>query len=130
MACHIKYDAQSGFIRQIMDISPAEADLYAEPGWQVMAVAVPPTLAADYVLAGTVTPRPVLPDFDKTAILADGIDTATLSGLPDPCTVTVNGQDHSVTGGVLELDADHPGTYRVEIRHFPYRDFVQEITAA
>ncbi|MFV3131961.1 hypothetical protein [Niveispirillum sp. KHB5.9] len=88
-----------------------------------------PDLLADYVVSGTITPRPILPQFDKTSILADGTDIATLSGLPDPCTVLVNGEEHTITGGTLELDADYPGTWRVEIRHFPYRDFVQEITA-
>jgi hypothetical protein len=129
MASFIKYHILTGLIRQVMDISPDEANLYEEPGWSVMAVDAPPTLSTDYVLGGTVTPRPTLPAFDKTSILANGTDTATLSTLPDPCAVTVNGVEFSITGGTLELDADYPGTYRVEIRQFPYRDFVQEIIA-
>lgn len=129
MVSFIKYHTQSGRIRQAMDISPEEANLYEEPGWSVMTVDTPPTLSTDYVLAGAVTPRPTLPAFNRTSILANGTDTATLSGLPDPCAVTVNGVAHSIVGGTLELDADYPGTYRVEIRQFPYRDFVQEITA-
>lgn len=129
MVSFIKYHTQSGRIRQAMDIGPDEAVLYEETGWSVMAVDTAPALSTDYVLAGIVTPRPVLPGFDKTSILADGTDTATLSGLPDPCIVHVNGATHSITGGTLELDADYPGIYQVEIREFPYRDFIQEITA-
>lgn len=129
MPSFIIYHQQTGFIRQSMDIASDEAILYQDLEWGVMAVATPPSFSADYVLSGVVTPRPVLPAFDKTSILADGVDSATLSGLPDPCEVWINGQSIPVTGGVLELDADYPGTYRVEIRHFPYRDFVQEIIA-
>ncbi len=129
MGRYVLYSPQTGLIRQVMDIADDEADLYEQPDGAVMPVTASPELERDYVLDGVVIPRPTLSAFDKTSIAADGIDTATLSGLPDPCTILINGQEHTVTGGTLDLDADRPGTYRVEIRHFPYRDFAQEITA-
>lgn len=129
MPGYFLYHVSSGLIVQYMEVSERELFLYETTG----RAAIPTTSAANlsslYVLDGVATPRPSLTGFDKTAILADGADTAILSGLPNPCTILINGQEHIVTGGTLELDADYPGTYRVEIRHFPYRDFVQEIIA-
>lgn len=74
-------------------------------------------------------PRPSLA-FDKTSIVADGEDTATLTGLPDPCTVIVDDEAYEVTGGTLEIASDMPAVYRIEIEDpFPYLPFVAEITA-
>lgn len=133
MGWYCIFRSGTGQIMQCMNIPSDEAPLYERPNEipavQVMACNAAPDMFGDYVVGGAVVQRPTLPSFDKTSILANGSDTATLSGLPDPCTVLVNGQEYIVTGGTLELDAGYPGTYRVEIRHFPYRDFVQEIIA-
>lgn len=76
-----------------------------------------------------IIPRPDLA-FDKLTIIADGVDEAVLSDLPDPCMVVINGQTHEVTGGSLELSADVPATYVVEIRNpFPYQRFRAEVVA-
>lgn len=67
-----------------------------------------------YVLGGSVVPRPVLA-FDKTSIAADDTDTATLTGLPDPCTVSIDGTEYEVTGGTLEITSALPAIYQIEI---------------
>ena len=82
-----------------------------------------------YVVDGELEARPVL-EFSKLNIAADGVDEAVLANLPDPCTVVINGEPHEVTGGSLELSADVPATYVVEIRDpFPYQRFRAEVVA-
>lgn len=66
---------------------------------------------------------------DKTTIAADGTDSATITGLPDPVMVMIDGERHEVTGGVLELTADVPSTYRLAVDHWPYLPWVLEIVA-
>lgn len=133
MSWYCIFRSGTGQIMQCMNIPSDEAALYERPNEipavQVMACNTAPDMFGDYVVAGAVVPRPTLPSFNKTSISLGGADTAILTGLPDPCEVSINRTRHTVTGGTLELEADYPGTYRVEIRHFPYRDFAQEIIA-
>ena len=55
------------------------------------------------------------PAIDKFTVQADGSDTVTISGLPIPCSVTVNGQTVTVDDGTLELTFDLPGDYPVKL---------------
>lgn len=53
---------------------------------------------------------------DKRILAADGVDTATISGLPDPCWLRVNGEFREVAGDVsVALTADAPSQIVVEI---------------
>lgn len=81
------------------------------------------------IVAGEIVERPTLA-FDKTTILADGEDKATLTGLPDPCTVLVDGTPYEVTGGTLQVTSDMPATYEIEIEDpFPAQYFKATIHA-
>ena len=86
----------------------------------------------DYVdLSGdepVVRERPALLGFDKTRILADDTDTATLRDLPSPCTVLVNGVAHTITGGELALSCHLPIRLTVVIDAFPYLPFQEVVT--
>jgi hypothetical protein len=74
-----------------------------------------------YMRNGTPTLRPELPaTIDRTNLTADGIDTATITNLPNPSTVTVNRQSVTVEDGTLELTFDLPGSYVVKVESFPY----------
>ena len=73
---------------------------------------------------------------DTAEITADGVDAATLTGLPDPCTVVIDADDPTVEttvtevgGGGFVVTASDPGTYAVEVRRFPFMPFRVEITA-
>lgn len=60
--------------------------------------------------------KPVIePVIDKEYVVADGIDEISLSGLPVPCVVHINGEDIPVDDGSLELSIDQPGVYRVRV---------------
>lgn len=78
---------------------------------------------AHYVHDGEVKPRPPMPaTLDKTTITADDTDEATLTGLPDPCTVTIDETTHKVTGGSLTITSPMPATYNITCRAWPYLD--------
>jgi hypothetical protein len=121
--------ADGRIVRTGMVSRPEWALEQAVPGSGEIALTIEADPETQFFSDSQLTPRPVLAGLDRLTIAADGVEVATLAGLPDPCPVTVNGQAHSVTGGVLELTADYPGDYRVEVRHFPWRDFTATITA-
>lgn len=79
---------------------------------------------SDYYHDGT---APVLrPDnpstLDKTNIQSNSTDTATISNIPSPADVFINGKRYEVTDGVLEFTTDTPGSYRIRVQSFPYLD--------
>ena len=60
---------------------------------------------------------PVEAVWDKMVLDADGVDTATLSGLPVPCQVMVDGVVYDVDDGSLELTVTSPGDFYVWLDH-------------
>lgn len=71
------------------------------------------------------TPRPECPVLcDRIQIDADGLDTATLSGIPENTVVSVSGPVEAelvVSDGVLEFTAAIPGDYVLAVRPWPAR---------
>jgi hypothetical protein len=59
-------------------------------------------------------------DFDKLTVTANGTDTATLSTLPNPCTVYVDEVATIVTDGSFEFTADAVGTYSIRVSEVSY----------
>jgi len=66
-----------------------------------------------YVENGSVVERPHFP------ITIEG---STITGIPIPTTITIEGVSYEVTEGTLELEFDAPGSYTVSLRSFPYLD--------
>lgn len=58
----------------------------------------------------------------KSTIVADGADIASISGLPQPCTVTLEGQIYRVEDGTLSLTTDIPGSFLLTVQAWPYLD--------
>lgn len=58
--------------------------------------------------------------WDKQVIDADGVDTATLSGLPIPCQVSVDGVVYDVDDGGFEFAATSPGDFHVMVDEVQY----------
>lgn len=52
---------------------------------------------------------------DKTTITADGVDAATVSGLPVPCTVYVDGAAVAVADGTFIFKASAAGAYTLTV---------------
>ena len=72
------------------------------------------------LLGGEIIPRQVMaPTLSAASIVADGVAEVVISGLPDPCTVTVTGVATlgplEVTGGELRLTAEVAGELRVRV---------------
>lgn len=74
---------------------------------------------------GVVKRPPMSCALDKTRIAADGTEVATLSGLPDPCTVTLKDPENKmvsveVTGGTETIDTGLVGEHVIEVSAFPH----------
>ena len=87
----------------------------------------------EYVVDGVIHPRPVMPvQFDNATVPADGMSAVTLTGIPTDAMVRVRGpatDAFTVHDGTLEMTFDAPGSYRIGIEKFPYRDFEALINA-
>lgn len=87
------------------------------------------------VKLGLVSPRPSLTLApSKTTVAADGVDAAVID-VPANAEVVVEMPWNeelrtTVAAPPLELTFDRPGTYRVKVSAFPYRDAWVEIHAA
>jgi hypothetical protein len=81
-----------------------------------------------YVLSGVLTARPVIA-FDTLAIDADDTDVATVD-LEETFNATIDGVDHVITGGLLEIASPMPASYSVVIRHWPFQDFAATVVAS
>lgn len=64
--------------------------------------------------------RRLFVSWDKTQVLADGIEEATLTVLPTPCTVYVDGTATIVDDGSFEFAAADPGVYTIAIDEVQY----------
>jgi hypothetical protein len=86
-----------------------------------LVVAPDSSLTNYYVANGTLHSKIAFTGtWNKTAIIANGADLARLRFLPDPCQMTINGDQVTVTGGRLDLTATAPGDYVVELTDVRY----------
>ncbi|MGF7174726.1 hypothetical protein [Azospirillum doebereinerae] len=126
----VHYDPATGRIAQVAQLGQVEADFLKVPG--CAALRMPANPQRDWVnitlAEPAVEPRPTLTGFDRTTIAADGMEKASLNGLPVPCAVTIDGIVHTVTTGELAISAAYLGEYRIEIDHFPYFPFTETVT--
>lgn len=77
-----------------------------------------------------VVERPSMPfTVQKPAVIADGLDVATIADLPSPCTVTIDGQIFEVDDGTVELTFDEPGKHTITLSAWPYLNHTVEIIA-
>ena len=72
-----------------------------------------------YILDGQPTERPTQ---------STTLDGHTLTGLPIPATLHIDGETYPVDDGEAELDFILPGTYRLRVEAWPYRDWEGEVT--
>jgi hypothetical protein len=117
---HFEYRIVSGQI--VKYHSRPEGGLLAIPDAGNALIAAPdPNLTNYYVANGTLHSKIAFTGtWNKTAIIANGADLARLRFLPDPCQMTINGDQVTVTGGRLDLTATEPGDYIVELTDVRY----------
>lgn len=130
MPSYAIYDVATGRIRQVTTCDAEFLDIQPiGPGQSAREVSEDVNNADDYMEGGFPVPRPTLA-FDKTTIVANGVDEAVLANLPNPTTVLVDGAEHVVTDGTFELSAIMPATYVVEVPDpFPYLSYRAEVVA-
>ncbi|CAI8743137.1 conserved protein of unknown function [Methylococcus capsulatus] len=126
------YQPSTGRILELpKSIPDAYAHLYLGPDRHVIEGAWYPD--RHYIgPVGALERPPQETSLDTITIRADGEDVATLSRLPDPCTVEIYGPVRDVIeveGGVLEFCADVPGRYELVVKAFPWLDFTGMIHA-
>lgn len=125
---HMAFFGEDG---RLISLQSIEADLDLVDG-AIAAVSVPagtnPNSLYLDTSTGRIGPRPS-PTFDRVRIPADGLTAATMTDLPRPCAVTINGQTYTVEDGQLELTFSTPGTYRVSVVQWPCVPLFQEIVA-
>ena len=83
-----------------------------------------------YIVDYIVCDRPAFPGvLSSSSIIADGVDGVTISSLPNPTLVMINGSNYEVTDGIFEFTLDIPGKYKILCQAFPYQDKEFEVTA-
>lgn len=66
---------------------------------------------------------------DKETIAADGEEIMTLSALPVPCMVEVDGDRYEVADGLFEWGTRRAGEYALRVTAFPFLDWEGTVTA-
>jgi hypothetical protein len=120
-----------GRITQVQNgANPGEIEGYRARGLNVLLVETGDVLVHSYVLDGVLTPRPVAPiSIDKTEILADGEDSALITGLPIPCEIQIDGVPQVIDDDELHLVATMPATYSVRFDQWPFVPWSTVVTA-
>lgn len=126
------YRYTDGEILWVTDMKPEEADhqVAALPDMFLDWVSVDGRIDThtNWVVGGVVTPRPVLA-FDKLEISADDVDVAVLDA-GETFTAVIDGIEHTITGGLLEISSPMPASYQISIRLWPYQDFDATVVAS
>lgn len=116
------FDVSTGRICRIFEGPESMVAMQAQAGEEWIACAEDTIDLSHWIDPTTLLRKDRLPmpgTLDKTQILADGTDLATIHNLPG-CTVTFKGQQYPVEDGSFEFTADIPGTFIVAIEAFPY----------
>jgi len=71
-----------------------------------------------YVLDNEATERPINPAT---------LDNSTLSNLPVPCKISINGTEYDIDEPEVELDLPMSTVYKIQVIAFPYLDAEFEI---
>jgi hypothetical protein len=72
-----------------------------------------------YILNGEPTERPTQ---------STTLDGRSLTGLPVPATLHIDGETYTVDNGEAELEFPLPGTYRLRVEAWPFKDWEGEVT--
>lgn len=127
MRNYTMYEIKTGRVIQIG--SSLDINLHLKKSAETGIVLDAHASSTQYVSAGKLCERPSMVEdlgvsLNKVDILADGVDAATLSNLPDSSTVIYRGPDsvrrELVQDGTIEFVTDIPGEHSIRIECFPY----------
>lgn len=84
-------------------------------------------LQTDYVLDGKILKRPVFNKVPASVELVWGSSDMTIDDLPIPCTVTVDGEKHTIDDGTLTITPHVVADYSLTFEAFPYIPATMEV---
>lgn len=136
---YVKLDRATGRIEGLMKCPERWLDLQVSSlpdDVAILAVPDAPIGPETHYVAGSgsddprLADRPVLPvAIDKTVIIADDADGATITGIPSGSRFTIDGEDMAAVTGEVSITSPMPATYDVLIECWPYLPWRQTITA-
>lgn len=119
-------DAAGGITNACFSSIDNAAEWPLPPGYSIAMLTAPlPGPMRDYrVVNGAVVERAEMtPTVSAASFAADGLAQCVISGLPDPCRVTITGAVQAgpveVAGGTLTLTSTQPGAIRVAVTADP-----------
>ena len=107
---YIEYDGNTGRIIGNHNLAPELYELNKDK--QMMEGIADRDL--HYIKNGQITDRPI----QQTKL--NGL---TLTGLPAPCTIFINGTPYECDSDTIELEFDQPTTYTITVESWPYQDW-------
>lgn len=134
----VVYDSATGLIKRVgsaMDGGGGAGTASSQAGaGESVLIGVSASPETEYVdvATGAVKPRPTLGlSIDKTTIVADGVDAATISGIPAGAQYAIIGTSigGTVNDGTLEVTSAKKGKLEVIIEHPPAIPWRTEILA-
>ena len=119
MSIYVIYDV-NGIIREFQTITPDGPSVVPAGYFSYPASASDVLMNNQRIFFDVITNKVALPSFaspsiDKTNILSDGVDKATISGLPDPCCISVNDVVSVVSGGTYSVSTSAQGTLSISL---------------
>ncbi|MGV1754819.1 hypothetical protein [Agrobacterium sp. CG674] len=84
------------------------------------------SLMTDYIEDGMVKARPVL-SIPEAVSLNVG-QMGVVGGLPSPCRILVDGAEHILEDGELEIEGEMPAEYEIVFDQFPYMPATMKVT--
>lgn len=135
VAGFIVYDVATGVIKRIGVCQPGMELAQAGAGEAVILSAFPfdtpqETHKVDLASGELVPLEAMALTVDKTTIAADGIDTATISGVPAGALLWINDVlNGPIADGLVAFSAEDPGTYRLQLTMPGYLSTETVVTA-
>ena len=104
------YDITGKIIGYLESEDPAQVEVNKVGNWVLGHV----DSETQYIKNGQITDRPI----QQTKL--NGL---TLTGLPAPCTIYINGTPYECESDTAELEFDQPTTYTIRVESWPYQEW-------
>ena len=108
----VRYKLGTGEILETITCSVDVLPMLEEEGVGVLEADSSTLDTQHYVVDGRVLNRPECPA---------KLSGTTLTDVPAPCMIRVDGRPYDCDDSTVELDFDQPGTYQVWVEAFPYK---------